>query len=71
MSDLYYSVSKDIIYKLVQDIVNSQIQASIQSQKLKEDWVSQFLKQNTDIWTKFVWNQERSWLALSNNIALQ
>ena len=74
MAEHNFPVSHDLLKRLAQDILNSRSQSTASVPEVRQvgqDWVERFLKRNPDIKTKLVRYQERSRLAVSNNIELQ
>ena len=74
MADQNFPISHDLLKRLAQDILNARFQSSVDHldrRQVGQDWVDRFLKRNPDIKTKFVRYQERSRLAISNNVELQ
>lgn len=78
MADHNFPMSHDLLRGLAQDILNSRVlpkpittQHQQQFRQVGEDWVDRFLKRNPEIKTKLVRHQERSRLAISNNLELQ
>ena len=78
MADHNFPISHTLLRNLAQDMYNSRSIAVPSSEYLPpqprqigQDWVDRFLKRNQKIRAKFVRHQERSRLAVSNNIELQ
>ena len=78
LADYNFPISHDLLKRLAQDILNARVQPKEtanseqpQAKQIGEDWTNRFLKRNPDVKTRFVRYQERSRLAVSNNIELQ
>ena len=71
MADHNFPISHELLRRLAQDILNSRCESQIHHHEIGEDWVDRFLSRNPEIRMKFTRYQERSRLAVSNNIELQ
>ena len=71
MADHNFPISHELLRRLPQDILNSRCEAPIHHHDFGEDWVDGFRSRNPEIRRKFTQYQERSRLAVSNNIELQ